>query len=782
MGELFLAACDLAGEERTAFLDRHCASEPDVRAEVEAMLDQDSRGMVTTCDLQSEPERDCAPSDQVRATSTESILDAGSIEYATAPDATSLTLPRIPGYEIRSVLGHGGMGIVYRAYQVALGREVALKILPAFLTSVSRSLVERFKREAAAAAKLRHPTIVPVYDFGRCDECYYYAMELVEGAPLSLVIRRLANIIPPASDARFDADDLELTTQNAAIDDLPWLRDSEKPFRPAYFERIAVWIADVSSAIDTAHKHGVIHRDLKPGNLLISHDGTIRVTDFGLALSDGQEPLTRTRTIIGTFRYLSPEQVLGGRVPVDHRADVYALGATLYELLTLRPLFPVRDDNELLAAVVGREPVAPKRSNPAVPTALNTICMKCLEKLPSDRYASARAMADDLRAFVDYRTIVARPPSVRKRLRSLAKRRATVLALGMAVLAIAAGITFFGVRFRADQVAAQVNDLLSEGLIQQKDRHWDAAAETYLTALALDGDNVKTLGNLAIVRKEQYNAQTHAQPKLLWESNAYIDQALMHSPDHAGLWNVKGVILKKLGDYQNAIAAYENAVAIENALPETRIAALDNLAEAQWLTGDAGAAEDSLLRATRLAAETETPAWYAWQDLASLQVARRDPQAMASIQRGFDVKSEPGWRLYIVRARIRLDIAEFLDVDAAVRDALAALELGPPDVRVERTAALAFLRQGDFNEAIDHAESALALDNAATFPHLIMAIAQAELGFSDRGRAHLDLADLTWPKDTWTNEYRVTTERGLLWLDTIEELEELRTQAEQLLR
>lgn len=782
ISDVFLAVCDLSAENQTTKLDQLCGDDRSLRAEIRDLLSQDSRYQPSIAHTFSHDEPTPYPArgdlkDRLDQVGTGS--ETGR-ELHSKPESD--TFPKIPGYELIEIIGHGGMGIVYRARQVQLRRDVAIKILPSIFTSANPSIVERFKREAAAAAKLRHKNIVPVYDFGRCDECYYYAMQLVEGIPLSLLVESLARRALGAKGEHTSASTEHRTrTDQGVAHDLPFLSYDELPFRRRYFQLIARWMGDVADALQLAHEHGLIHRDIKPGNLLVSQDGEIMIADFGLVMSDQDATLTKIGSVMGTLRFLSPEQALGHRVPMDHRTDIYALGATIYELLTLRPMFEAEDDKQMLAAVLGGEPTAPRKLNPAVPLDLETICLKAIQKRPSARYASARDLADDLQAFLRGTSISARPPSFILRARRFADRHRVGLLAGTAIgLSLMLALILANGRSAARR-QEELTSLITQGLVQQQDHQWAAAAETYHDALGLDPNNVRALGNLAIVCKEQFNAQQQPDFQLMWNANEYCDRALDVAPDNAGLWNLKGVILKMLGAFDDAAAAYAEAIAIPDAAPQMRIAALDNLSEIQWLVGDYDVAERTLRQAAVVANETGTPAWFVWQDLASLEVSRKEPACLEHIQRGFSEKSEPGWRLYVVRARVFLDIAGLRDVKQAVRDAYAALDQNQPDPRVERTAALAMLRDKDFENAVRHASNALALGDVASFSHLILAIAYGEMGQFDQAAAHLSLGTELWPTDITEDGYRVSTDRGMLWFDTFEDLLNLKEEAEHLI-
>ncbi|MBN9522908.1 protein kinase [bacterium] len=302
-----------------------------------------------------------------------------------APDApqNGAALPRVPGYDVEAVLGRGGMGVVYRARHLRLGRVVALKMLlaDAYAGPPER---ERFQREAEAIAGLRHPNIVQVYDVGESYGRPYFTMEFVDGGSLA---EKLGGSPQPPHQA-------------------------------------AALLATVAAAVHAAHTGGIVHRDLKPANVLLAADGTPKVSDFGIARRlDERHALTRTGVALGTPSYMAPEQTRGqGRV-IGVATDVYALGALLYELLTGRPPFRAGTEVETLHQVVSQEPVPPSRLNGKVPRDLETICLKCLQKDAGLRYPGATALADDLRRFLHGEAISARPEHWAERLVRRARRR-----------------------------------------------------------------------------------------------------------------------------------------------------------------------------------------------------------------------------------------------------------------------------------------------------------------------------------------------------------------------
>jgi serine/threonine protein kinase len=364
---------------------------------------------------------------------------------------------RLGDFVIAREIGRGGMGVVYEARQTSLNRRVALKVLSSGV-GLTPKAVQRFHREAEAAAKLHHTNIVPIYATGDENGTHFYAMELIEGPSLDQVIRQLrqASAGPPAPpDAPGGSPDPAPLAATGPYTEAPGpsssgfgLSSSSLTSGGAYFDTAARLVAEVADALEYAHRQGVIHRDVKPSNLLLSPAGRLSVSDFGLARMTELPGMTITGEMVGTPRYMSPEQITAGRVPVDYRTDVYSLGATLYELLTLRPPFAAEQRDQILAQVIQKEPAPPRRVNPKVPVDLETICLKAMDKDPDRRYQTAGQMADDLRRYVNRFAILARRAGPVARLRKWVRRN-PALAAALAGLLACAGVAG-GLAYRAD--------------------------------------------------------------------------------------------------------------------------------------------------------------------------------------------------------------------------------------------------------------------------------------------------------------------------------------------
>jgi WD40 repeat protein len=391
-----------------------------------------------------------------------------SAAEAAAPETTEL-----PGYELLGELGRGGMGIVYKARQVRLNRLVAVKmILHAEYTSAEER--RRFVAEAQALGHLQHPHIVQIHDVGEHNGVPYFSLEFCPGGSL--------------------ADKLDGT---------PW------EARPA-----AELVQTLAGAGHAAHQAGWVHRDLKPGNVLLAADGTPKVTDFGLVKRLDVPGHTQSGAVVGTPAYMAPEQAAGRRSEVGPAADVYALGAILYELLTGRPPFKAATALDTVLQVLSEEPVAVRRLQPKTPRDLETICHKCLEKEPGKRYASAAALAEDLGRFLAGEPVRARPVGTLGRLAKWGRRRPAVAALMLVVAAVTvAGLT--GILWAYGKAVEQreVAQGEAENARQEKQRADDRAAEaerqTYLAQIGraeaqlLAGEHVGALQVLDRTSQEQ---------------------------------------------------------------------------------------------------------------------------------------------------------------------------------------------------------------------------------------------------------------------------------------
>jgi serine/threonine protein kinase/WD40 repeat protein len=343
---------------------------------------------------------------------------------------------KLGDYRIVREIGRGGMGIVYEAIQQKLGRSVALKVLPHGLFQ-TQCATTRFQREAAAAAGLHHTNIVPVYEAGEDNGTFYYAMQLIDGDGLDVVRNEIRRSRSGQSVVRSAGDD--------------------------YYHFVAEIGRQAASALHYAHDRGIVHRDVKPSNLILDQDGIVWLADFGLAkqLDSG---LTRSAAAPGTLRYMSPERFQG---TVDPSSDIYSLGATLYELLTLEPAFSSEDQLSLLEQIMRVEPRLPQVREPRIPIDLQTIVMKAMAKEPAQRYSNALALQQDLVRFLEGRPILARQITTTERLWRIAKKQkslaASLVAISLLVVATALAATVAAVYFRKQKI--EQSELANANLI-----------------------------------------------------------------------------------------------------------------------------------------------------------------------------------------------------------------------------------------------------------------------------------------------------------------------------
>jgi tetratricopeptide (TPR) repeat protein len=416
---------------------------------------------------------------------TRAVEDGSSDGPAAAPSRAAL--PRVGGYEILGVLGRGGMGVVYKARQPSLKRLVAVKMIRADEV-VRGTKLDRFQAEAELVARLRHPNIVQIHEAGEHDGRPFFSLELVEGGSLSHKLQHT-------------------------------------PQDPEDAARLCEVLA---RAMHYAHEAGIVHRDLKPGNVLLTPEGTPKITDFGIAKClDGDGGSTLTGDIIGTPSYMPPEQAGAPAGEVGPAADIWALGAILYEMLTGGPPFRGKSRWHTLEQVRTQEPVPPRQLQPAAPADLETVCLKCLRKEPGQRYASALALADDLHRFLAHEPIQARPVGRWERAVKWARRRPTQAALivtaVLAVVGLVTGAVSFGLYQQAEalnskQQAAHREQVL---LLQTKSRR---EAERHLKrARASLAD-----GQLALARA--VGAEAAKQPR---QAQLLEDEAARHLTEAA---------------------------------------------------------------------------------------------------------------------------------------------------------------------------------------------------------------------------------------------------------
>ncbi|MEQ1903045.1 MAG: serine/threonine-protein kinase [Pirellulaceae bacterium] len=513
---------------------------------------------------------------------------------------------RLGDYEIEYELGRGGMGVVYAATQISLRRRVALKVLPMMAVLDPRQ-VARFRNEAQAAASLVHPNIVPVYAVGCERGVHYYSMQLVEGQSLEQFVEELRQ---SPTRAHAEIDNSSEITAPAAVSTAVTKESLN------YVRRVLGIGCQAANAIDFAHQQGIVHRDIKPSNLMLDQTGNVWVTDFGLARCQGASNLTSQGDRIGTARYMSPEQAAGRVHQIDFRTDIYSLGVTLYELLTLRPAFDSTDRVQLLADIESKEPTPLRRINSSIPLDLETVIVKAIAKSPADRYSSCKEFADDLSRCLNGQPVLARRQTSADRIfKSLAKHKwAVILLCGMCLsVAIAASVVasvFYQQRQRELAAAEKARFYLQQAH-RVVDRYGNFLTDELEGIPGTESIRAQLLGEaigyyadfleFAAVSPQLKLEQAQANSQLagLHERAGDDDQAIEHyqtaisqlsglagqpnSPidtkiEYAVCLNKLGLLHKRRGEYDRARKELESALAQFDALDVLTRQRPDNLA------------------------------------------------------------------------------------------------------------------------------------------------------------------------------------------------------------
>jgi tetratricopeptide (TPR) repeat protein len=489
-------------------------------------------------------------------------LFAGLVQDAGNPDTASfdpdLIGRRLGDFEILRLIGKGGMGAVFLARQVSLGREVALKVIADVGGSQSKSL-ERFRREATVLAQLSHPHIVPIHDIGQEGPYAYFAMEYVRGVSLDAILAAVRR----AGPAQKASDILRKCFTQPVADDAPEQQGQPHAAAGAQIDRdyivaISNIVVEVASALQCAHDRGILHRDVKPSNILIDSDARAKLVDFGLARAQSHPSLTAAGEFFGTPSYTSPEQI---RSPesADGRADVYSLAATYYECLTLRRPFEGDTVNETLTNVLNRDIIPPRRHSPRLAPDLNTVLLHALEKQPQDRYQSAADFAADIQNVLEFKPITAKRPSLtRVAYRAVRRNRMTSTAIVVALIAVALCSVLISARGEQRRKAVAV-ELWDTGTREFDAGRYENALESfeeYLRIKPTDAEAYRKAGccYYSLHRdREAVDAYTHA---------------LQIDPNLPDQYPLLAQAYDRLGQPEAAIIAYERAIRAEpNNLP-----------------------------------------------------------------------------------------------------------------------------------------------------------------------------------------------------------------------
>jgi WD40 repeat protein len=412
----------------------------------------------------------------VRRSSDPAHPASNRLEGTRGPASTGV----LGDFRILREIGRGGMGVVYEAEQISLGRRVALKVLP-YAAILDQRQLARFKSEARAAALLHHTNIVPVFSVGHESGVHYYAMQYIDGITLAQLITQLTESLGrPQSDSTRDRahDQTSLATNTpyisgnsngpAAHDAAMAIVTQRSADLSAYYRSIARLGIQAAEALQHAHQHGVVHRDIKPANLMLDTSGNLWITDFGLARLETDVGLTMTGDLIGTLRYMSPEQAAADSGHIDHRTDVYSLGITLYELLALELMIDGKGRRSMLRQIVDEEIRSLARLDYAVPKDLDTIVLKAAAKSAKERYATAQELADDLRRFLNHEPIAARRATLLHRAGKWVQRHRSLVAVSAASLlfsiAVLAGNLFWSAARERERLLELANQERQEAL------------------------------------------------------------------------------------------------------------------------------------------------------------------------------------------------------------------------------------------------------------------------------------------------------------------------------
>lgn len=602
----------------------------------------------------------------------------------------SLALPRIPGYEMEAVIGQGGMGVVYRARHVRLDRVVAIKMLRSGDHASAQELTG-LVREAQAIAGLQHPHIVQVHDVGELGGLPYFTMEFVEGGSLA---QKLAGTPQPAMSSA---------------------------------EAVSV----LARAVHAAHERGTVHRDLKPGNVLISGDGTLKITDFGLArrlVADGETRVTLAPMRVGTPSYMSPEQALGTADALKPSADIYSLGAVLYEMLTGRPPFRGDSPAETERQVVNDEPVPPSRLNPKTPRDLQTICLKCLHKQPERRYANARELAEDLDRFRKGDPIQARPVGVVELAMKWVRRHPAHAALLIAACVVIATGILFGLWYQSvaatRRAEAGFRETEARGLVQRSLQqavaaiaveHWDNADRALVHARerAAEAKSEELDREMASLGESVRIARLLEQTRQSRVLGAAERTSVAES--YAAAFRQAGISID--GNMR------ANAVAIQGSpIRAQLIASLDDWASVEYDLRSVDRC-DALLAVVR-----EADPGSAWATRFRTQAlwSNRDALLQLAVDSADPAIAPNGPAVHQV-GLLGLRLGEAGDTDAGMELLRRVLVQRPTDFWMNWELGLAYLKAGRYREAISPVRTAMALrpENANACAFLAGVVSEA---------------------------------------------------------
>jgi len=489
-------------------------------------------------------------------------------------------------YQILREIGRGGMGVVYEAQQMSLGRRVALKMLP-FASALDARQLQRFHNEAQAAAHLHHQNIVPVYAVGCERSVHYYAMQFIEGRTLAAMIEELRQGagLPAETDRNpspFQASPSPLCpsptpakpVEGSTLESPAGLHSTDHSNRSRSFFRTAVQLGvQAAQGLDHAHQLGIVHRDIKPGNLMVDVRGNLWITDFGLAQIQGDNKLTLTGDLLGTLRYMSPEQALAQRVTVDQRTDIYSLGVTLYELLTLEPACNGPDRQAVLRQIAFEDPPHPRKLNHSIPVDLETIVLKAIAKNPAERYATARELSDDLDRFLRDEPVRAKRPTLTQRARKWAVRHQPLVWSAGVSFVLILSIVLVGLIYRNGLLNRQVNEIANERSAAEKAAKQTELINRFLTSFLSEAAPDRNARDKKVTAEELFS---NAAKKITSDPRFTDDPEV-----EASMRLTLGDTFNKLGAFNEAELNLRRAVNLRrNAMPVDH---LDTLAAQEKL-------------------------------------------------------------------------------------------------------------------------------------------------------------------------------------------------------
>ncbi len=614
-------------------------------------------------------------------------------------------LGELGDYELLEEVGRGGQGVVFRARQKSLNRTVALKVI-SLGQWASKAHLKRFRLEAEAAARLEHPGIVPIHEVGERDGQCYFSMKFVEGGQLDEVVRRT----------------------------------------PISIRQAVELIAKVARTVHYAHEHGILHRDIKPGNILLDQKGEPHLTDFGLArLVESESTVTRTMEVLGTPSYMAPEQAVGNNAAISSLTDVYGLGAVLYQLLTGQPPFAGGTTYETIKLLLETEPRPPRLLNPKIDRDLSTICRKCLEKDPKRRYSSAVALAEDLEHWLNHEPIHARRTGIFTRSRKWVRRNLSIAVMAAMLLALAVllGVIVWKGEFPRQPVTTGIAVLPFENLSEQGENaaaFVDGVQDDVLTKLAKIADlkvisrtsvmgyrgkqNIRQIGDeLRVshvlegsVRRTGTHLRLNAQLiNARTDTHVWVEQ---YDRDLNDLFTIQSEIAQKVAERLNAKVTSAERLAIEEK-PTTDLAAFElysrainiwgvtlGMADASQvidLLNQAVARDPSFFQAYCRLAAAHDQVYFFGLDHTPARLAMGE----AAVQEALRIRPNAG-EAHIARAGHLYQ--GYLDYDGALAELEIARRSLPNDSRIFDRMGKIQRRQGHWEESLRNFERAIELD------------------------------------------------------------------------